>query len=117
MTILTKDQIGKLSPEQQETLAMLELKRFGRRQRLLNEARGRGKFFWIPAAICALFLLAFFFFPADVDKHVRVYVLTGISCLLSTVAVPLICMDKRLNSLIELLDLEGNTPAREAETR
>jgi hypothetical protein len=115
--MLTKSEIGKLPVEQQEILAQLELGKARRREKLLEQARG--KWFAVDLMkICSCVLTGgvFFFLLYQLNHkdsegkrfglHVVCTTLIGLSFVLSIIAVSVDRMGRRFNALLELLEFD-----------
>jgi hypothetical protein len=107
--MFTKAEVAKMSPEQQEILAQIELGKTRRRQKLLELARGldwRSRYF--PLNIFAVFiiLLAFYYFlPSRLQNSEVIYLLAGMAC--AGVLISYITrLNRRVDALLELLDFD-----------
>ena len=99
MTSLTKDQIKKLTPEQQETIGILEAQRIRRRLELLGQAQRYRGFYLVPTV---LFVTAGAIGVFDASKtRLLPFCIIGLACLIQFHAAGL---NQRLNALMELLD-------------
>ena len=109
--MLTKDQITKLSIEDQELLAKLELGKGRRRQWLLQQARGldRHSRYW-PLYFFAVFLvyiaLYYFNFFRVQEKPTILYIFAGLS-LVNGLIFYISRTTRRIDALVELLDEDG----------
>ncbi len=114
--MLTKDLVGKLSPEQQEMLAQMEFRKGQQRLKLLEVARGndwRARYF--PIYIFAVFLVfvALYYFncfhvqaqPAIVFMPVGVMLVCSVFAYIGRT-------NRRLNALLELMDLDREEAAK-----
>jgi len=105
MSTLTKEQIRKLTPEQQEAVASLTLDGAKRRTLFLERAkRYRGQT-WIPALIPALLMLVFFFGRAKTAawseglvSFVMILIVYGVA------QFQINGINRRLDALIKLLE-------------
>src|ERR1035437_2357795 len=109
--MFTKDQIAKLSTEDREILAKLELGKAQRRQLLLKQARGldwRSRYF--PLYIFSIFLIFIVFYYFDSfhlqEKPDVLYLLAGMM-FVSGLIFHITRTNRRLDVLLELLDDEG----------
>jgi len=107
--MFTKAEVSKMSVEQQEILAQIELSKTRRRQKLLELARGldwRSRYF--PLNILAVFiiLLAFYYFlPSRLQNSEVIYLPAGMMC--GGVLVFYITrLNRRVDALLELLDFD-----------
>jgi len=101
MNPLSKEQMQKLSPEQQETLGEMETRRVQRRQELLEQARGTHIHIWGSLLIC-LPAMGLLFAIAGPERR-----LLGMFTLLFAVIFTQFraaCINRRLDALVELLD-------------
>lgn len=102
MKTLTKEQIEKLTPEQQEAVATVELSRARERQRLREQARSYLGRRWFPplmwVGICALLLL----------RGGSQAVLAMLLVALTVVIIQFHAngLNRRLDALMELLELD-----------
>src|SRR5260370_39006223 len=99
MAILTKEQMQKLTKEQQEAFAALELRRVQKRQQLLEQARPYSGSILLPCAVGLIYFFLLFTFPGD-------------GVLLQMLMLPLLFLliqfhafwtNRRLNALLDLL--------------
>ena len=112
MAILTNEQIQKLTKEQQEKFAAVELRVVQKRQKLLEQARPYSGFILMPFVV-ALVCSCFFLFLSD-DR-----ILLGISvyALFGLIQFHAIWTNRRLNALLELLDPDmGCKPQQKQST-
>ena len=58
MNTLTKDQVQNLTPEQQDAVAMMEIRLVQKRERLLTQARGSRYFIFANGAMLAMAYVA-----------------------------------------------------------
>jgi hypothetical protein len=107
MSVLTKEQIQKLTPEQQEAVASLALDGARRRTLLLERARRYRGQVWVPALAPAILLLVFFLWGArnlpwsdPVIPFAMVMIVDGI------MQVQITGINRRLDALIELLEAD-----------
>ena len=108
--MLTKDLVGKLSPEQQEILAQMEFRKVQRRLKLLELARGqdwRSRYF--PIYIFAVFLsfitIYYFNFFHVQGKPAVVFLPLGVMFVFTLFAY-LARTNRRLDALLELQDFD-----------
>ena len=114
--MLTKAEIGKLSVEQQEILAQMELRKARQRQTLLELARGhdwRSRYF--PFYIFGVFLVFvtlyyFNFFHAQ-EQPAILYLPIGMVFVFSLV-FHVTRTNRRLDALLELLDFDREEQER-----
>ena len=107
MTPLTKDQVRKLAPEQQEALAEMAVRRFRSRQQLLKRARSgmtltAGLFMGLAGGL------------AIVSTAIPRALPFAIIAVIALVTVHTVRLNKRLNALMELLE-EDIKKAAESE--
>jgi hypothetical protein len=95
MNALTKDQIRQLTPEQQETIATMEITRMKKREKLLLRARGSsfGIIVGLPVLVAGIFVLNYYKTP---NLSMLVFIGTGLWSLLFAI-------NRRLDAIIELL--------------
>lgn len=118
MSALTRDQIQKLSPEQQADMAALALQRTKARQRLLNRARAcRGRN--IVDALWAIVMVPLMFLPVFRSS-------TGVLLLLISISIGFLwvltairgnLINRRIDALIELLEHELQDTAPSVKSR
>ena len=113
MKTLTTEEIQRLTPAQQDTLASLELNRFQTRQQLLKRARsyfGRVSlvrdFIFVIAGLSALELINAFHHLLKGEPVFSIASITSISLLALAVlvAVHIIGINRRLDAVLKLLD-------------
>ena len=98
-SMLTKEQWEKLSPEQQQALAAVELRSLDKRQRLLRQARGyTGR--WLLSVVLLLYMPALLLLGAKTQQLVA-FALLGLFAL---VQFHVTGINRRLNALMELLE-------------
>jgi len=109
MNTLTKDQIRQLTPEQQEAIGTLEVRRIKKRQQLLQHARGYGGKQLVPVAtLSILFVLGvglMYYFQAPRWTWAALFVIFWWTLIQWQVN----SINRRLNSLIELLESDKKT--------
>lgn len=118
MNALTKDQIQKLSPEQQAYMAVLALQRTKARQRLLDRARAcRGR--TIVDALGAIVIVPLMLLPAFMSspKVSLLLISTSIGFLWVLTAIRSNLINRRIHALIELLELELQDTAPSVRSR
>jgi amino acid transporter len=108
--MFSKAQIAKLSVENQELLAEMELSKTRRREKLLERARGldwRSRY-W-PLSVFAIFiiLVAFYHFgPANEKvKMDLLYFFAGMT-LVNVLIFHIVRSNRRLDALLELLEMD-----------
>ena len=104
MRALTKDEIARLSPEQQVDLARLEASQAGKRERLLKQARG-SEFLLFSQATClaiALGSVVYARFPWPL--------LLCLCALIVAVAIGLGSAKLRMDALLSLDEMEKDEP-------
>ena len=110
--MLTKAEVGKLSVEQQETLAQLELRQAQRRQKLLEQARGldwRSRYF--PLYISGIFLVfisAYYFNFFRCQEQPSIFYFPAGMVVVFTLVFHITRTNRRLDALLELLNLESD---------
>ena len=108
--MLTKAEVGKLSVEQQETLAQLELRQAQRRQKLLEQARGldwRSRYFpFYLSGIFLVFISAYHFNFFRCRETPDLFYLAASFGLVFTLVFHITRTNRRLDALLELLNLE-----------
>jgi hypothetical protein len=113
--MITKAQIAKLSAEDQQLLANLELSKALRRQLLLDQARGldwRSRYFPISVIIVFLICVVFYYFNFF-HLQARPYILylpIGMGLIFSLV-FHITRTNRRLDALLELLDFDRHNQA------
>ena len=112
--MLTKDLVGKLSPEQQEILAQMEFRKVQRRLKLLELARGkdwRSRYFPIYIFVVFLSLItiySFNFFHVQ-GKPAVVFLPLGVMFVFTLFAY-VARINRRLDALLDLLDFDREHP-------
>ena len=110
--MLTKAEVGKLSVEQQETLAQLELRQAQRRQKLLEQARGldwRSRYFpFYLSGIFLVFISAYYFNFFRCQEQPAVFYFPASMIVVFTLVFHITRTNRRLDALLELLDTERN---------
>jgi hypothetical protein len=109
---ITKDQIRQLTPEQQETLASIEVQRVKKREQLLRQARHYRGQQWLPA----LALIPLYFIPTFTSQK---WPPSNIALILSLILWSLIQfhaagVNRRLDALMELLESDKNKDDHDA---
>ena len=111
-SMLTKAEVGKLSVEQQETLAQLELRQARRRQKLLEQARGldwRSRYFpFYLSGIFLVFISAYCFNFFRCREQPAVFYFPASMIVVFTLVFHITRTNRRLDALLELLNLERN---------
>ncbi|HEY5345732.1 MAG TPA: hypothetical protein VIK62_05250 [Verrucomicrobiae bacterium] len=110
--MLTKEQIAKLSVEDQEMLAKLELAKFQKHQLLLKQARGMNKSWRVIFAMTSAMILTFagIYFVLEIRKHSPpnlMLAMLGVVILNFTALSYTFGINQRLDALVELLDEDG----------
>jgi hypothetical protein len=115
--MLTKDLVGKLSPEQQEIFAQMEFRKTQQRLKLLEVARGNDwRSRWFPLYLFAVFLgfLALYYFncfhvqgkPAVLLVPFGVVIIFALCAFIGRT-------NRRLDALLELMDFDREHPKDE----
>ncbi len=102
MSTLTKEQIGRLTPEQQEDLAALELRRVAKREQLLKLARGSK----ILVGVQVAFLTVIFFLA--ISSHFTTPLVMSLALLVGVSCGQMIAMSRRMDALFELYEREDH---------
>jgi hypothetical protein len=109
--MFTKAEVGKMSMEQQEVLAQIELSKLRQRQQLIEVVRGRDWrsrcvpiFIWIPCVI--LFVLELCNVFDSKEMTYVIYVSFALVFFSSLISVLNARNNQRLNALLELLDFD-----------
>lgn len=100
MKTLTQEQIQQLTPEQQTDLAMVELRRVQKRQRLLKQAR-ESRYF-IFASVGGLAVA----YGAAAISRAPFWLQISIFALAMAILVQAVSVNRRLDALMELLEDE-----------
>ena len=112
--MLTKDLVGKLSPEQQEILAQMELRKTQQRLKLLELARGndwRSRYFPIYFFVVFLIFITLYYFDCfHVQAQPAIVFLPVGAVLLFSVFAYIGRINRRLDALLELLDFDREHP-------
>ena len=105
MSTLTKEQIKQLTPEQQEALATITLRRVEKRERLLRQARGPQVYLFIQGGLLAAI--------AGVAGFSRLAtpLLICVSALAVMVCVCIVSVHRRIDALLELFDSDNDESA------
>lgn len=98
MSTLTKDQIQHLAPEQQETLAAIEVQRLKRREQLLQQARHYRGQLWQPLLAFGVLFLVCRIADQDAQPFFVALILWGL------IQLHAVGVNRRLNALMELLE-------------
>jgi hypothetical protein len=114
--MLTKDLVRKLSPEQQEILAGMEVRKTERRQKLLEQARGldwRSRYY--PVYLFGVFLVfvtLYYFNCFQIQtRPAIVYLPLGVGVVFSLVFY-INRANRRLDALLELLESDLKQPEK-----
>jgi hypothetical protein len=103
MKTLTKDQIRRLTPEQQDTLAAIEVQRAKKREQLSEQARRYRGQQWLPAlGLVVLFLLPVFTF----ERFLPWSVIILLACLWGLIQFHAAGVNRRLDALVELMEAD-----------
>jgi flagellar biosynthesis protein FliP len=108
---ITKDQIQQLSPEQQETLASVEIQHAKIRERLLKQAMGHSGMARFQVLVPAL-VMVFVLVPAFVigQKYSAFPIILSIMCPAMTlwllISYDIARINGRLDALVELLEAD-----------
>jgi hypothetical protein len=113
--MFTKAEVAKMSTEQQEVLAQIELSKLRQRQQLIEVVRGsdwRSRcvpiFIWTPCVI--LFVLELCNVFDSKEMTYVIYVSFGLVFFSSLICVLNTRNNQRLNALLELLDFDHKNP-------
>ena len=114
MSVLTKEQIQKLTPEAQEAFASLTLAEANRRAQLLEKTKRSAWQTWITSLIPAAMVFVFLVWRGwTIPESERLVLLAVIVLLFGTTQWQVRTINRRLDSLIELL--EADLRSRRAE--
>src|ERR1019366_2549010 len=102
--MFTKAEVAKMSPEQQDVLAQIELSKARRRQKLLDLARGRDwRSRYFPLYVFAVFLIFITLYYLDCfhvqEKPFILYLPLGMSFVFSLISY-MTRTDRRLDALL-----------------
>ena len=112
MKTLTKDLVQKLTPEQQETLATIEVQRIKKRDQLLEQAhRYRGQR-WLPSI---LFPILIFLPVFTLEKFLPFCVIGLAGILWILIQFHAAGINRRLDALVELKEVEKNKDDDDAD--
>ncbi len=117
MNTLTKDQIQKLTPEQQADVAVLELERARVRQRRLEQVRS-----WRGQTIVAVLSAAFVMIPLMLLDSLKSSSMGSLVLVMSICAVfvgtgiQINLINRRIDALIRLLEHELQDPVLSAQS-
>jgi hypothetical protein len=101
MNTLTKDQIQRLTPEQQEMLATIEVQKTQKREQLLVRARRYRGQQWIPVLVlCILYFVPIFTF----EKFLPYCIIFLAMSLWFLIQFHAAGVNRRLDALMELLE-------------
>jgi len=109
MKTLTKDQLQKLTPEQQKDVAVLELQRERTRQRLLDHVRGyRGRIIAdvLGAIVIGPLMFLPVFFSSTTNKVSLLLISASIGFLWVLTALRSNLINRRIDALMELVEHE-----------
>ena len=98
MSTLKKEQILRLTPEQQADIATLELRRAQKRERLLKQARQSRYFIFASASGLALA------YGAAVVSGAPFWLQMSIIAIAMAILIQALGINRRLDALMELLD-------------
>ena len=105
MNTLTKEQVGRLTPEQQEDLATLELRRVAKREQILKAARGSKVFIGVQVAFySAVLFLA-------MSSHFASPLVFALVLLAAMSCGQMIATNRRIDALFELYKREKDDAA------
>ena len=114
MSVLTKEQIQKLTPEAQEAFAYFTLAEANRRAQLLEKTKRSAWQTWITSLIPAAMVFVFLVWRGwTIPESERLVLLAVIVLLFGTTQWQVRTINRRLDSLIELL--EADLRSRRAE--
>jgi hypothetical protein len=102
MSTLTKEQIKQLTPEQQEALATISLRRVTKRERLLRQARGPQVYLGVQGGLLAAIVGVAGF------SRLPVPLLICVSGVAVMVCVCIISAHRRIDALLELFDSDDD---------
>lgn len=103
MNTLTKDQIQRLTPEQQETLAAIEVQRTNKREQLSEQARRYPGQQWLLALVLAILLLLPVFTSERFLPFRVIFLAVGLWFLIQFHAAG---VNRRLDALVELMEAD-----------
>src|SRR6266566_2259708 len=98
MSTLTKEQILRLTPEQQADVATLELRRAQKRERLLKQARQSRYMIFASAGALALA------YGAAVVSRAPIWLQMSIFAMAMAILIQAVGINRGLDALMELLD-------------
>src|ERR1700722_17709009 len=98
MNTITKDQIQQFTPEQQDAIATMEMRRVQKRERLLKQARQSRYSIFATAAMLAIAYGAAAILKAPLLLQLGFFVL-AMAIIMQSVAI-----NRRLDALLELFD-------------
>lgn len=96
MNTLTKDQIRRLTPEQQEAIALMEVTRIKKRQKLLACARGSRRALVVVPFMLVVFVFGVNYFKLSLPNTLFLLAM----CIWSVFTV----INRRLDAMMELLE-------------
>jgi hypothetical protein len=101
---ITKDQMQQLTPEQQETLASIEVQHAKTRQRLLKQARHYRAMSWLPALV----ILPLYLVPVLITnpKYGSLSIICVGMSLWFLIQFHATGVNRRLDALMELLEAD-----------
>ena len=105
MSTLTKEQIERLTPEQQKDLALVEGRRVERRERLLRQARRSEIYLSMQGAgLAAILGIAFYY-------RLPIPFLFCIGGMAVVICAEIISSHRRIDALLELLETDDDEAA------
>jgi len=105
MKTLTKDLIQKLTPEQQEMLAAIEVQHIRKRDQLLEQARRYSGQRWLPSIIFSILI----FLPVFTLERSLPFCVIGLAAVLwILIQFHAAGINRRLDALVELKEVERN---------
>ena len=102
MNTLTKDQIQQFTPEQQDAVATMALRRVQKRERLLKQARQSKYFIFASGAMLAII------YALAVIQKVSPLLQLGFLFLAITIMIQSIATNRRLDAILELFEDDGH---------
>jgi len=108
----TSEQIRRLTDEQQEALAKVELRLARKRQQLSEQARSYPGFFLVPSILALIVFCVFVFTPAH-PKLLAFCVLA----LFALVQFHATSVNRRMNALVKLLDADVQSAEQSSKAR
>ena len=109
MSTLTKEQIERLTPEQQQLLAAMELRRVANRERLLKLARGSKMRLGVQGAYLAVVMAVVILLA--MCSHLKAALVVAIASLVGAMSGQIIATDRRFDALLKLYETEDDDAA------